>query len=75
MFTTTAGEQLNKRLKVYESEHTPLQPKHIGHIWAAYYGTWFATYGAFSTYGEENPSESTTYGQHMGLYFKHMGFF
>ena len=53
-----------------------LQPKHMGHIWAAYgphMGTWFAAYGAFSTYGEENPSESTTYGQHMGLFFKHMG--
>ena len=40
----------------------------MGHIWAAYgphMGTWFATYGAFSTYGEEDPSESTTYGQHM----------
>ena len=50
----------------------------MGHIWAAYgphMGTWFATYGAFSTYGEENPSESTTYGQHMGLFFKHRGFF
>ena len=33
------------------------------------------TYGAFSTYGEENPSESTTYGQHMGLFFKQLGFF
>ena len=35
-----------------------LQPKHMGHIWAAYgphMGTWFATYGAFSTYGEDNP--------------------
>ena len=60
------------------NQHTLLQPKHMGHIWAAYgphMGTWFATYGAFSTYGEENPSESTTYGQHMGLFFKHMGFF
>ena len=51
------------------SLYTLLQPKHMGHIWAAcgpHMGTWFATYGAFSTYGEENPSESTTYGQHMG---------
>ena len=58
--------------------HPLLQQKHMGHIWAAYgphMGTWFATYGAFSTYGEENPSESTTYGQHMGFFFKHMGYF
>ena len=33
-----------------------LQPNHMGHIWAAYgphMGTWFAAYGAFSTYGEK----------------------
>ena len=59
-------------------QSTLLQLKHMGHIWAAYglhMGTLFATYGAFSTYGEENPSESTTYGQLMGIFFKHMGFF
>ena len=59
-----------------------LQPKHMGHIWAAYgppMGIWFATYGSFSTYGEENLSERTTYVQHMGLFsnmwgsFEHIG--
>ena len=51
---------------------------HMGHIWAAYgphMGTWFVTYGAFSTCGEENLSESKTYGQQMGLFFKHVVFF
>ena len=44
---------------------------HMGHIW----GPVLQHMELFSTYGEENPSESTTYGQHMGLFFKHMGFF
>ena len=65
-------------LETQKCRKSLLQPKHMGHIWAAYgphMGTGFATYGAFSTYGEENPSETTTYGQHMGLFFNIWGSF